>query len=500
MPASLPVGMASLPPLSGRLFVAYRILWWLLMTATVLAVGLSVLDTSANVLILALRLAKSAVLISVAWILFRRRPRDPVAALFGISFLLWTISSSGDFAPSEQFNVRLLVDRLRFLPFAWGLLLFPDGRWRSRRTGLLGSAVVIAFAIGVVETIGLSDTRIYLPLAIGCVLMALAILLARFRALPEIGQQQLKWVTLGLVVGIGLILAARAGASLRPPGLMPQSAKVLLEGLFQLGIVVIALGFLTSLVRYRLYDAETAISRSAVYAALTLTLVGTFAATEALIELVGQRLFGMAIGNVSGAVAAAIAAMMLTPLHGRISLWAERHFQHDLAILKSELPDLLASLTATGSVKRLAMAVLPRIEKAVQASRSALLVDGKLVAAIGMDLTATNRLLRDWSPPQPIDLIDRLDGDAFPLRVALRCPQGNIRAWLLLGPRPDGSYYGRDDLDALAEIAPPTQRTLLAVADREAEQRRSQRQIRRIKASLRSIELELAQLRQQRAA
>ncbi|MEO8547841.1 MAG: hypothetical protein ABI422_05675 [Sphingomicrobium sp.] len=58
----------------------------------------------------------------------------------------------------------------------------------------------------------------------------------------------------------------------------------------------------------------------------------------------------------------------------------------------------------------------------------------------------------------------------FPVRMALRCPFGTIRGWLLLGPRPDGSLYGKDDLDALAEIASPLRRALLASRHREQEQ------------------------------
>ena len=48
--------------------------------------------------------------------------------------------------------------------------------------------------------------------------------------------------------------------------------------------------------------------------------------------------------------------MMLTPLHGRISNWAEQRFQHDLVTLKSELPDLLAVLSAAASLRMLAAA------------------------------------------------------------------------------------------------------------------------------------------------
>jgi hypothetical protein len=493
MPASLPAGMTSLPPLGGRLLAVYRSTWWLLLAAAVLTAILSLLDSDAHFLILMLRAAKALVLIAVAALLFRRRQRDPVAALIGISFLLWTISSSGDFAKSDPFAWRALVDRLRFLPFALGLLFFPDGQW-PRRAGPIGAAIVLVFVIGVIEALGLTSTRLYLPFAIGCVLAALTSLLARYRGLPEVAQQQLKWITLGLILGIGLILSARAGASLTAADSIPMSATILLEALFQFGIVVIALGFLTSLLRYRLYDAEAAISRSAVYAALTLTLVGTFAASEALIELVGQNLFGMAIGNVSGAVAAAIAAMMLTPLHGRISSWAEQHFQHDLAILKSELPDLLTALSTSASVKRLADAVLPRIDQALQATRIVLVLDGKLVAAQGIGSTAARRLLRGWKAPEIIELLDRHDEDVFPLRVALRCQMGSIRGWLLFGPRPDGSFYGRDDLDALSEVAPPLQRTLVVVAEREARDRARHRRDSEFRGALRKLTQRIAVL------
>jgi hypothetical protein len=256
---------------------------------------------------------------------------------------------------------------------------------------------------------------------------------------------------------------------------IPSIGVILLEGLFQLGVAIVALGFLTSLLRFRLYDAEAAISRSAVYAGLTLTLVGTFAASEALIELLGQRYFGMTIGNVSGAVAAAVAAMMLTPLHGRISSWARQRFQHDLVTLKAELPDLLAVLSSSASVRRLAAAVLPQIERAVHSTRIALMIDGKVVAAQGISLASARGLLRGWKAPNHVGPLDRDDQDAFPLRIALRCPLGSVRGWLILGPRPDGSFYGRDDLAALTEISSPLQRALLAVSEREAEERRRQR-------------------------
>ncbi len=499
MPASLPAGTLGLPPLGGGPLVAFRAVWWVLLIVALTAVARSSTDATAAPIILALRLAKSAVLIAVSAILFRRRPRDPVAALLGLSFLLWTISSSVNFVLPTSATWPTLLDRLRFLPFALALLLFPDGEWRPRWTRAIAAAICATFLLGCAEAIGLAATSLYLPIAIGCVLAALAALVLRYRDTnPGAQKQQLKWVSLGLFAGIGLILTARAAAWLLKDAAMPLAGDVAIEGAFQLGIVVLALGFLVSLLRFRLYDAEAAISRSAIYAGLTLCVVGIFAAGESLIELVGQQYFGSSIGNVSGAVAAALAAILLTPLHGRISSWADQYFQHDLAVLKQDLPDLLIALSGGASSKDLAATVLPHVEKATQATRLAILLDGRLMAAHGIGATPARKLLRDWQPIAGTQLIARHDGAPFPLAMALRCPLGRPRGWLLLGPRPDGSFYGRDDLKALEEIAAPLQRSLFLVALREQSEKRQQRRQRSLMRQLASVTARLERLEAQR--
>lgn len=470
MPVSLPAGVSSLPPLGGRLFGFYRIAWWALAAIAIVTLVLSLTDAHTPVGIAGIRTVKAIVLIAVSAILYRRRRKDPVAAMLGLAFLLWTISSSVDFLTSA--TVPAVIDRIRFLFFALALLLFPNGEWWPRWTLPIAMVIVATFLVGLAEAVGLLATSLFLPIAIGCVLAALLSLMRRFRAVePGVQKQQLKWVVLGLVSGVSLILSARAGAALTSGMAILPVGRIALETMFQLGIVLVALGFLTSLLRYRLYDAETAISRSAVYAALTMALVGTFATSEVLFEILGERIFGMAIGNVSSAIAAGLAAVLLTPLHHRISNWAEQYFQHDLATLKTELPDLLSVLSVGASVRRLAGSVLPKIEQAVHSTRLALVVDGRLAAAHGTDLASARRMLRGWMPPDEVDVLDRAEEHAYPLRIALRCPLGNIRAWLLFGPRPDGSFYGQDDLEALGEIVPPLQRTLLIVAEREAEAR-----------------------------
>src|SRR4030095_16390719 len=123
------------------------------------------------------------------------------------------------------------------------------------------------------------------------------------------------------------------------------------------------------------------------------------------------------------------------------------------------------------SVAQLGTSVLPRIEGAIHSTRIALVVDGKLIGLRGLAKTAARLWLNRWKAPVTADLFDHDDDREFPIRMALRCPFGDVRGWLLLGPRPDGSLYGTDDLDALATIAPPLRHTIFSICARDRDQR-----------------------------
>lgn len=439
-----------LPSLGGRLLWTYRIVWGLLLAATLAVLVPATFDGAMQPLVLGLRLVKSAILTAVASLLFFRRQRDPVAAILALAFLCWTITSSVDFTSREV--APMLLDRLRFLLFALALLLFPDGKWRPRWTRGVAVASLAVFMLGALEALDLLPTRLFLPLAIACVLAAIGSLVLRFRdTSSQMQEQQLKWVALGLVAGVGLILVARAGAAFSAPGLA-------FEAIFQLGIVLVALGFLVPLLRYRLYDAEAVISRSAGYAVLTAALVATFAGSEALIELLGQQYLGAGVGQVSGAMAAAVAAVLLAPLNDRIGNWAERRFQRDLVQLKEQLPQLLLEVPAGWSPRQVGEVGLSRIAEAIHATRAALLIGRRVIAVEG----ATPR---QASSPE---------GELFPLRLPLQCPFGGVQGWLIVGPRPDGSLYGKDELDALHSILSPLRRAVMASLERQAARRRDQ--------------------------
>jgi hypothetical protein len=456
------IGEPRIPALVGWWLSGYRFLWMVLAVSAGALMAASLFSTQAHSAVLALRGVKCIVVITMCTILLKRRANDPVAGLLCLAFLSWTITSSVDFASASV--LPLLLDRVRFVLFALALLLFPDAQFRPAGTRSVAVASGAVCLLGIMETAGLVPTKLFLPLAIGCVIAAL--FLARWRlrtAESEAVRQQLKWVALGLVGGIGLILCARAGAALTDISPVLQSMPILWEAMFQLGIVVIALGFLISLLRYRLFDAESAISRSAALAVLTASLVATFAGTEATIEWIGQQYFGMGIGNISATMAAAVAAVLLSPLHGRISDWAERHFQRDLLELRRDVPELLNHLAGTASPQLLGSAVLQRINIAIHATHSALLLRDKVIAGAGIGTKQA-----------------RHSRESFPVRLELGCPACGADGWLLLGPRPDGSLYGADDLEAVKSILPALRHSLEASAASEA----VRKQIRRIRRDL----------------
>ena len=462
---------ASLPTLAGKLLWAYRFVWCGMAVGALAVVVLAAVQGTAPAAILAVRLTKAFIVGAVAIILFCRRPRDPVAAILALAFLCWIISSSFDFNSGELLPV--VLDRLRFFLFALALLLFPDSRWTPGWTRHLAAASAAAFVIGIGEAVGLLNTRLFLQVAIFCILAAIASLVQRYRMASDVVQeQQLKWVALGLVAGVGAILTARAGAAT----IAVAGSATAFEILFQLGIMLIAIGFLAPLVRYRLYDAETVISRSAAYAGLTVALVATFAGSEALIATLGQQFLGAGVGDLSGAIAAAVAAMLLTPLHRRISDWADARFQADLVQLKSELPELLSDMPAAWSPEQVGAAALPRIAQAIHASRIALIFDGETIATHGVAGSGT------------------AGQTSYSLSLPLRCPFGGVRGRLCLGPRPDGSLYGSDERGALDEILPPLRRRLASAADRTVDRLQEENFRNEFRVELGAIDARLVEL------
>ena len=242
--------------------------------------------------------------------------------------------------------------------------------------------------------------------------------------------------------------------------------------------IMIAGGVTISLLRYRLYDADMVISRSAGYAVLTLGLAGVWAGAERALDVVLEASLGHDAGAMSAGIAAALAALLVTPAHDRVMEWTERLFQKALSDLRRDLPQRVGDLRETASPDHIAQVVLSRVAPAGRGVRGALVLrHGK-----GFRSAATRHVTAQevtaWLGADAAALVgERLErerGDKlFPLRLPLTAPAEEADetvGWLLLGPPPDGSFYGRDELEALREIEGPVARALQVARLRQAQE------------------------------
>ncbi|HEX8655845.1 MAG TPA: hypothetical protein VF693_11565 [Allosphingosinicella sp.] len=407
-------------------------------------------------------------MIVAAILLFRRRPGDPVVALLSLALLTllstFAVHLIPDLALAATVGGWLAAVGLAMLLL--GMTVFPAGRFEPRWSLL---ALPLLAVIGT-RPLWPDPLVPFVRAATVCALLLLLAAIGRryFLLPPGPQRQQIKWAMLGFA-GFILLWLCRLAIAVIDEGVTENRLHFVL---LILGTLVLAfsymllvLGLMVSLLRYRLYDADAAISRSAVYAGLTLTLVAVFAGTEKLVEALGQQYFGGSVGTASGAVAAGLAALLLVPLHHRLTGWAERRFQSGLLRLRRELPAMAGDLRETASLPELARAALDPICASVRASHAAVLIGPQVEAVRDVSVDETAGWLESAHLNEAVEELDCDRSDTlFPMRMPLKVRDGAVPVgWVLLGPRPDGSFYGTDEREALAEIADPLARAVQIV-------------------------------------
>ncbi len=436
----------------------------------------------------------TALLLAAAALLFRRRPRDPVAALLSLGLLLnLTAAGSSEYLILQTggdvfFNGLLSIGWVCML---LAILTFPDGRFEPRWT----LPVALLFPLTPIiepfdETAATMLDMVFFSVAV----LAIAL---RYRHSRGDQRQQVRWALLGFAGGAFFMALDQALLFLyrNAPSMTVALWSELLHYLvYALIFICIPLGLLISLLRYRLYDADAAISRSAAFAMLTMLLSATFAGSMNGVEALIQASFGRDAGAEAAAVAAAFTAVMIAPAHNSLHRWAEGRFRKALIHLQRGLPEWLADVRETAGMSDLLDPMIERISIGVRARRAAvLLADGetwRVAATRSVDVDA----VRGWAGDATIGgsgkALDRQREDAlFPVRIGLHPPHAEGGApigWILLGPRPDGSFYGKDELEALAEIADPIARAVQIVRSRERQAREQTERLAKLEQAVRS--------------
>ena len=475
-----------LPAMSPRALVLFKLVWFLALAASVVApLGGAWFRLQApgggslyGVVRIVIDLVPPVFLIAAAILLYVRRRREIVAALLSLSFLLM----SGGFFASEAFFRAVELAWIRDLLAHSGryclllvLLTFPDGRFNPRWTLAAAALLTLWVPIAFFRPLGLSgEYLVYLAFTAVAVL-AIALPYRRLDSGQE--RQQIRWALLGFAMGT-LLLAVAVAVTFVPPGPDRSWAVAFAAQIFAVaGLVCFPAGLIVSLLRYRLYDADAAVSLSAGYAVLTLMLAAVFAISAKTIELVVLAFFGGDAGALPNLAAAALAVVLVTPLNHRVQGWAERRFQKNLLQLRRGLPACIDDLREISPLPELLDATLSRVIAGVRSARAAILIGDAVAATRSIDPAA----VEGWRLAEPLragaGTLDCDRGDPlFPMRIPLRIGYGGGAGgeplgWILLGPRPDGSFYGRDEREALEEIADPVARGVQVVLRREARER-----------------------------
>ena len=378
-------------------------------------------------------------LLACSLLLALRRPHDPVAMLLAFAFVC--LAATVD--PPLQFwlwtNQDVVLDILGAIFFYFMLIAlasFPDGVFAPR---FLRWLLPIGIPLAILVSIPGVDENVQGILGVGVLFAVLGSQVVRFRREPEgIARQQIKYAGFGFAAGFLLVLAAviyAASLGDDPNGYTPlQGLAVLL--LFSSGIAAIALGLLVALIRFRLWEADTVITRSAAYAVVTLIVGIVWAASSDLVKLVITEVMGRESEAGATTVGAIIAAGVFSPTQSAVLGWTRKHFGGPLDQIH-DAAKRLKSWGLTESPEEVATRALSIIDQAAHPAASAIVLD----TAMGIELIAARGEVTSADDPRLIE------------KLVLEDEESSVGT-LLIGRRSDGNRYNRQEIDAIREIIP----------------------------------------------
>jgi len=399
-------------------------------------------------------------LIACAILLFLRRPRDPVALLFSFSFLLFACSIDPPVNMWSAFGygtVYYACILLAWICLVVGIAAFPDGRFvPGSMRWIMVAAPIAAIPLGV------DAVPAWLQALIACALplALLASTVAKYRRFdPGIERQQIKWAAFGFASGLCLLAAAMFLAEAIPYASpwLPLYALVVLV-LFNGAFLAMVAGLLVSLIRFRLWEADRVISRSAVSAGVTLGVGIVWTLSMDLVKTAVEMTLGEENLPVATAAGAVLAAGIFAPTQALALRWAKRRFDGENNRIRN-LISRLAVWRTSETPEEIGMRSLSALAAAVHCSSAAIVLDtphGRTVVA-SRDLDDAERLADPGTAGEGVD--------QFVMHLPLEDEDGPI-GQLLLGPRSDANRYSSSQVAALRKVSEPLAESLRAAVKR----------------------------------
>lgn len=406
-------------------------------------------------------------LLWAAWLLHHRNSRDVVSSLLSLAVLL----NIGAEQPSSVFlatigtprPVNVAIFDIGNILLLTGILLFPHGNLSWRVVGLILCLPLLMLLHG----------QVYQAYFICFMVIGVAAMIQRLRKTRSSEQrQQIRWALFGIsayavlrCISIVCDTMKWSTGSFGHQLLVEMSAGIS----FALAALLLQLGLLVALLRYRLYDAEIVIGRSVNFAVITLGVAAVFAAAGDALKQIVYNYSGNSNNEGPIIFAAALATIMVNPIQERVQSWSEKRFQKNLFLLRNDLPQSLRDMRETASLSDMLAEILVEVDRGVRAVRGAIIVDGRVASARGLaneEVEAWRTSVLAQGDKSACEAADRL----FPIRVPLVPSSDHVQpiGYLVVGPRPDGSVPSREEQKALSQISEDIARAIRTVVKREA--------------------------------
>lgn len=383
--------------------------------------------------------------VSVALLIFRARPNEPIALYSSIGLMLFGAFFSDyiDVARTLAPAMEEVMDVLPFISLVWFFqlfYLFPDGvfvpRWTRWATlaWILSPFVVVPFMLYSPDIWGL-----LVQFTVVAALLFTSILapIYRYRHVSNpIERQQTKWVLFGL---LQLIALGTLFGDILPffwpvlvlNGTLPEMINTFVQAA---SMAFLPITMAMALLRYRLWDVDRLLNRTLVYIPLTSILTVIYTTSMTL----SQKLFTTVTGQSSPAVAiftTIVLTSTFSPVKNSLQTLVDRSFKEPydrlkyLKDLEKRIFDVVELLDQETMAKRIGEQV----------------VIGFGIRGVALYLRNGEQMRLAYRSPRwsTRDAVERLTLDW----------QGQVLGHLVLGAKRNGEAYTAEERAALQTTA-----------------------------------------------
>ena len=264
-------------------------------------------------------------------------------------------------------------------------LLFPDGRFMSRRWAVVAALLLLSAAAtllgtllrpGQVEGMPGIDNALGIPAlgglpqalvdlggmgALTCLAAGIVAAIQRYRRGTTVERKQLKWFGSVLVLAFSMFIAA----TLLP---QPYGQAAWIGASLSLGLIPIAIGI--AILRYRLYEIDRIVSRTLSYALVTALLAAAFVGTNLALQAAVADATGGSTLTV--AVSTLVVAALFQPIRRRVQAPIDRRFNRAHLDAERVVDALSATVRDEVDLGRLRASVVATATEAVRPDGAAL--------------------------------------------------------------------------------------------------------------------------------